>query len=76
MARVVGVIWVCGEAEYFCGGDWTGQITLKLLGKIDLSGKIDFSRAPAIYQRAEQINQGGARTEEHRPRRGGMATSW
>jgi hypothetical protein len=42
MAEVVRVIWVCGEAEYFCRGDWTGQITLKLLWKIEFSEKIDF----------------------------------
>jgi hypothetical protein len=34
MAGVVGVIWVSREAEYFCGRDWTGQISLKLLEKI------------------------------------------
>jgi len=34
MAGVVGVIWGRGEAEYFCGRDWTGQISLKLLQKI------------------------------------------
>jgi hypothetical protein len=34
MAGVVGVIWVSREAEYFCGRDWTGQITLKSLWKI------------------------------------------
>jgi hypothetical protein len=45
MAGLVRVIWVCREEEYFCGRDWTGQITLKLLGKIDHSRKIDFSRS-------------------------------
>ena len=34
MTGVVGVIWVSREAEYFCGRDWTGQITLKSLWKI------------------------------------------
>jgi hypothetical protein len=34
MAGVVGVIWVSREADYFCGRDWTGQISLKLLEKI------------------------------------------
>jgi hypothetical protein len=34
MAGVVGVIWVCHEAEYFCSRNWTGQISLKLLEKI------------------------------------------
>src|SRR4051812_28867040 len=34
MAGVVGVIWVSREAEYFCGRDWTGQISLKLLEKL------------------------------------------
>jgi hypothetical protein len=48
------VIWVCGEAEYFCGGDWTGQITLKLLMKIDLSRKIDFRARQLFVERAEQ----------------------
>jgi hypothetical protein len=37
MAGFVGVIWGGGEAEYFCGRDWTGQITLKSLRKIDFS---------------------------------------
>jgi hypothetical protein len=48
MAGVVGVIWASREAEYFCERDWTGQITLKLLGKIDLSRKIDF-RARQLF---------------------------
>jgi hypothetical protein len=39
MAGFVRVIWVWREAEYFCARDWTGQIKLKLLGKIDLSRK-------------------------------------
>jgi hypothetical protein len=43
MAGVVGVIWVCGEEVYFCEQDWTGQIMLKSLWKID------FSRRPAIW---------------------------
>src|SRR5437870_5557805 len=30
----VGLIWVGGEADYFCNRDWTGQIRLKLFGKI------------------------------------------
>jgi hypothetical protein len=34
MAGVVGVIWGRGEADYFCGRGWTGQISLKLLQKI------------------------------------------
>ena len=34
MAGVVGVIWVCHEADYFCNPDWMGQITLKRLKKI------------------------------------------
>src|SRR6476659_5439466 len=33
MADVVGVIWVRHEAEYFCGRDWTGQMSLKSLRK-------------------------------------------
>jgi len=44
MAGFVRVIWVSREAEYFCGRDWTGQITLKLLAKIDLSRKSPFAR--------------------------------
>jgi hypothetical protein len=28
MARVVELIWVIGEAEYFSAKDWTTQITL------------------------------------------------
>jgi hypothetical protein len=53
MAGVVWVIWVCDEAEYFCGRDWTGQITLKLLRKIDLSRKIDFRARQLFVERAE-----------------------
>jgi hypothetical protein len=53
MAGVVGVIWVCDEAEYFCGRGWTGQITLKLLRKIDLSRKIDFRARQLFAERAE-----------------------
>jgi hypothetical protein len=30
----VGLIWGGGEADYFCGRGWTGQIRLKLLRKI------------------------------------------
>ena len=30
---VVRVIWVYGEAEYFCESDWTRQIALKYLRK-------------------------------------------
>jgi len=52
MAGCVRVIWVSREAEYFCGRDWTGQITLKLLAKIDLSRKSPF--APAIFEREEE----------------------
>jgi hypothetical protein len=48
MAEGVSVIWVGGEAEYFCERDWTGQITLKSLRKIDLSIK-SFFRALPIY---------------------------
>jgi hypothetical protein len=32
---VLPLIWGIDEAEYFCGQDWTGQITLKALQKID-----------------------------------------
>ncbi len=45
MAGFVRVIWVRGEAEYFCARDWTRQIKLMLLGKIDLSRKSVFARA-------------------------------
>jgi hypothetical protein len=31
------VIWGDGEEVYFCGRGWTGQITLKLLRKINFS---------------------------------------
>jgi hypothetical protein len=43
MAGFVRVIWVCREAVYFFNWDWTRQITLKSLMKIDLSRKIDFA---------------------------------
>jgi hypothetical protein len=58
MAGVVGVIWVSREAEYFCGGDWAGQITLKLLMKIDLSRKIDFRARQLFIERSEQSRSG------------------
>ena len=44
MAGVVGVIWAGGEAVYFFERDWTGQITLNLLGKIEFSEKSIFAR--------------------------------
>jgi hypothetical protein len=53
MAGVVRVIWVCDEAVYFFGRDWTEQITLKLLRKIDLSGKVDFRARQLFVKRAE-----------------------
>jgi hypothetical protein len=56
MAGFVRVIWVSREAVYFCERDWTGQITLKLLGKIDLSRK-------SIYARASYFRT--SRTEPH-----------
>jgi hypothetical protein len=37
----VEVIWVGGEAEYFCEQGWTGQIRLKLLRKIAQSRTTD-----------------------------------
>jgi hypothetical protein len=37
MAGVVGVIWGGGEEVYFCRRDWTGQITLKSLRKINFA---------------------------------------
>jgi hypothetical protein len=40
-ARVVRVIWGSREADYFCGRDWTGQISLKLLKKIAQSQSRD-----------------------------------
>jgi hypothetical protein len=33
MARVVEVIWVKSEPEYFCKGDWTTQIRLIAFNK-------------------------------------------
>jgi hypothetical protein len=44
MARFVEVIWGAGEVEYFCGRDWTGQISLKLLRKIAQSRTTDMRR--------------------------------
>jgi hypothetical protein len=29
MTRCVNLIWVRWEQKYFCGGDWTTQISLK-----------------------------------------------
>ncbi|MEH2535608.1 hypothetical protein V1277_005093 [Bradyrhizobium sp. AZCC 1588] len=77
-AEFVSVIWVCGEAEYFCGHDWTGQITLKLLWKIDYSRKIDFLRRELFAWRQDRMLaseriEPGWRTEERRPRTGADA---
>jgi hypothetical protein len=77
MSGFVRVIWGRGEAEYFCERDWMGQITLKLLGKIDLSRKIDF-RARQLFSNEQNschgrwltsapVDPGRRRTEEHRP---------
>jgi hypothetical protein len=44
MARVVGVIWVSREAVYFCNRDWTGQIMLKPLQKINFPRISNFAR--------------------------------
>jgi hypothetical protein len=53
MAGGVRVIWGRGEEVYFFGRDWTGQITLKLLRKIDLSGKVDSRARQLFVKRAE-----------------------
>jgi hypothetical protein len=37
MAGFVRVIWVAREEVYFFNRDWTGQITLKSLQKIDFA---------------------------------------
>ena len=37
MAGVLLLIWGSGEADYFCARDWTGQITLNRLRKIDFA---------------------------------------
>jgi hypothetical protein len=37
MAGVLKVIWANHEAEYFCDGDWTTQISLIGLRKFDFS---------------------------------------
>jgi hypothetical protein len=37
MAGVLLLIWGRGEADYFCARDWTGQITLNRLRKIDFA---------------------------------------
>jgi hypothetical protein len=34
-AMDIVVIWVCEKAEYFFARDWTTQISLKLLDKLD-----------------------------------------
>jgi hypothetical protein len=53
MAGFVRVIWVSREEVYFCKRGWTGQIKLKLLGKIDLSRKSVFARA-SYFEREEE----------------------
>jgi hypothetical protein len=55
MAGFVRVIWGRGEAEYFCVRDWTGQISLKLLEKIDLSRKSVFARASYFERKEESL---------------------
>jgi hypothetical protein len=35
MAAVVNMIWAENEAEYICGHDWTGQISLIRHDKLD-----------------------------------------
>ena len=55
MAGVVSVIWGGREQEYFCGWGWTGQITLKLLWKID------FLRRSAICLTGGLEGPGGGR---------------
>ena len=57
MAGFVRVIWVSREAEYFCARDWTGQIKLKLLGKIDLSRKSVVARASYFEREVESLRR-------------------
>jgi hypothetical protein len=68
MAGFVRVIWGGGEAEYFCERDWTGQITLKLLRKTDLSRKIDFRARQLFVERAEQSRTTDCLTSDNRPK--------
>ena len=78
MAGVVRVIWVCDEEVYFFGRYRTGQITLKLLRKIDLSGKSIFARASYLSNEQNKplgrlldfaLIDSGLRTEDRWQRR-------
>ncbi|MGD0849176.1 hypothetical protein [Bradyrhizobium sp.] len=37
MAKIMDLIWVSGEAEYFLRWDWTGGITLNRFDKFDFA---------------------------------------
>ena len=39
------MIWGDGEAEYFCGDDWTTQIGLKLFSKLLLARTVRLPRS-------------------------------
>ncbi len=48
------VIWVKREPEYFCKGDWTGQITLMRHDKSDFRRRsMTLMPAEAFYDLAE-----------------------
>jgi hypothetical protein len=68
MAGFVRVIWGGGEEVYFYGQDWTGQITLKLLGKIGFSRKIDFLARQLFSHEQKRATRSMADFRTGRPR--------
>jgi hypothetical protein len=60
MAGDMPVIWVKREARYFCGQDWTGQISLNRLRKIDF-GRTSITRLKRRVGQPNGSAQGAAR---------------
>jgi hypothetical protein len=52
MAENKPVIWVGCEADYFLCGDWTGQISLKRLGKFGGARKRG-NVSGSLYERSD-----------------------
>ena len=52
MAINMQVIWGNREGEYFCEGDWTGQITLIRFNKLALARKLDWSDIDRGFRQA------------------------
>jgi hypothetical protein len=73
MAGVLAVIWGSGEAEYFRGRDWTGQIMLKSLHKIafwragNSCSATSRANAPSPISTAQTVPQAALRTISCQP---------